>query len=82
MGLFVFAMCLLVLANNFLVLVAGWEGGGLCSYLLVGYYYAKPSAAAAPSGTDSRLPSASHASGGWIEVSGSAESAMLGFMGS
>jgi proton-translocating NADH-quinone oxidoreductase chain L len=47
MGLFVFAMCLLVLANNFLLLVAGWEGVGLCSYLLVGYYYAKPSAAAA-----------------------------------
>ena len=42
-----FSMCLLVLANNFLVLVAGWEGVGLCSYLLVGYYYAKPSAAAA-----------------------------------
>ena len=47
MGLFVFAMCLLVLANNFFVLLAGWEGVGLCSYLLVGYYYAKPSAAAA-----------------------------------
>jgi len=47
MGLFVFAMCLLVLANNFLVLLAGWEGVGLCSYLLVGYYYAKPSSAAA-----------------------------------
>jgi proton-translocating NADH-quinone oxidoreductase chain L len=47
MGLFVFAMCLLVLADNFLLLIAGWEGVGLCSYLLVGYYYAKPSAAAA-----------------------------------
>jgi len=47
MSLFVFFMCLLVLANNFLVLLAGWEGVGLCSYLLVGYYYAKPSAAAA-----------------------------------
>ncbi|MGL4421329.1 MAG: NADH-quinone oxidoreductase subunit L [Gemmataceae bacterium] len=47
MSLFVFSMCLLVLANDFLVLVAGWEGVGLCSYLLVGYYYAKPSAAAA-----------------------------------
>jgi NADH-quinone oxidoreductase subunit L len=46
-SLFVFSMCLLVLANNFLLLVAGWEGVGLCSYLLVGYYYAKPSAAAA-----------------------------------
>jgi NADH-quinone oxidoreductase subunit L len=44
-SLFVFCMCLLVLANNFLLLMAGWEGVGLCSYLLVGYYYAKPSAA-------------------------------------
>ncbi len=47
MSLFVFAMCLLVLADNFFLLLAGWEGVGLCSYLLVGYYYAKPSAAAA-----------------------------------
>jgi proton-translocating NADH-quinone oxidoreductase chain L len=47
MGLFVFSMCGLVLANNFLLLVAFWEGVGLCSYLLVGYYYEKPSAAAA-----------------------------------
>jgi len=47
MGLFVFSMCLLVMANNFFLLIAGWEGVGLCSYLLVGYYYAKPSAAAA-----------------------------------
>ncbi len=47
MSLFVFFMCLLVMANNFFILLAGWEGVGLCSYLLVGYYYAKPSAAAA-----------------------------------
>jgi len=46
-GLFVFSMCLLVLANDLLLMVAGWEGVGLCSYLLVGYYYAKPTAAAA-----------------------------------
>ena len=47
MGLFVFSMCLLVMANNVFLLIAGWEGVGLCSYLLVGYYFAKPSAAAA-----------------------------------
>lgn len=47
MSFFVFSMCLLVLADNFLLLVAGWEGVGLCSYLLIGYYHAKPSAAAA-----------------------------------
>ncbi len=47
MGLFVFSMCGLVLANNFLLLVGFWEGVGLCSYLLIGYYYDKPSAAAA-----------------------------------
>lgn len=46
-GLFVFAMCLLVLADNFLVLYAGWEGVGLCSYLLIGFWFEKPSAAAA-----------------------------------
>ena len=47
MSLFVFCMCGLVLSNNFLLLVGFWEGVGLCSYLLVGYYYEKPSAAAA-----------------------------------
>jgi NADH-quinone oxidoreductase subunit L len=47
MSLFVFSMCGLVLANNFLLLLAFWEGVGVCSYLLVGYYYEKPSAAAA-----------------------------------
>ncbi|MFM8270762.1 MAG: NADH-quinone oxidoreductase subunit L [Gemmata sp.] len=47
MALFVFSMCGLVLANNFFVLVGFWEGVGLCSYLLVGYYFEKPSAAAA-----------------------------------
>jgi NADH-quinone oxidoreductase subunit L len=47
MSLFVFSMCGLVLANNFLLLVGFWEGVGLCSYLLVGYYYDKPSAAQA-----------------------------------
>jgi len=46
-SLFIASMCLLVLADNFLVLYAGWEGVGLCSYLLIGFWYQKPSAAAA-----------------------------------
>ncbi len=45
MNLFVFAMLLLVLGNNFLVMFIGWEGVGLCSYLLIGYFYEKKSAA-------------------------------------
>ena len=44
MSFFVFSMTTLVLANNFLLLYLGWEGVGLASYLLVGYYYPKPSA--------------------------------------
>ncbi len=47
MSLFVFSMCGLVLANDFLLLLAFWEGVGLCSYLLIGYYFDKPEAAAA-----------------------------------
>ncbi len=44
-SLFVAAMTLLVTANNFLVLYLGWEGVGLCSYLLIGFWFQKPSAA-------------------------------------
>jgi NADH-quinone oxidoreductase subunit L len=47
MSLFVFAMCGLVLANNFFLLLGFWELVGLCSYLLIGYYFTRPSAAAA-----------------------------------
>jgi NADH-quinone oxidoreductase subunit L len=47
MSLFVFFMLLLVLADNFLLLYVGWEGVGLCSYLLIGYWFERPSAAAA-----------------------------------
>ena len=46
-SLFVFAMCMLVLASNFLVLFVFWEGVGLCSYLLIGFWFRRPSAAAA-----------------------------------
>ena len=46
-SLFVFSMCMLVLASSFLVMYVFWEGVGLCSYLLVGFWFRKPSAAAA-----------------------------------
>ena len=39
LNLFIFAMMNLVLGDNFLVLFLGWEGVGLCSYLLIGFYY-------------------------------------------
>jgi NADH-quinone oxidoreductase subunit L len=38
LSLFAFSMLVLVLADNFLLLFVGWEGVGLCSYLLIGYY--------------------------------------------
>jgi NADH-quinone oxidoreductase subunit L len=44
-SLFLFFMTGLVLANNFLLLYACWEGVGLCSYLLIGFWFAKPAAA-------------------------------------
>ena len=42
MNLFVFAMLMLVLGDNLLVLYLGWEGVGLCSYLLIGFFHADP----------------------------------------
>jgi NADH-quinone oxidoreductase subunit L len=44
LNLFVFFMLLLVLGSNVLMMFVGWEGVGLCSYLLIGYYYVKKSA--------------------------------------
>ena len=46
-SLFVFSMIMLVLSANFLQLFMFWEAVGLCSYLLIGFWYEKPSAAAA-----------------------------------
>jgi NADH-quinone oxidoreductase subunit L len=44
LGLFLFSMTVLVMGNNFVMLYLGWEGVGLCSYLLIGYYYERPAA--------------------------------------
>lgn len=42
MNLFIFSMLILVLANDLLLLYLGWEGVGLCSFLLIGFWYADP----------------------------------------
>ena len=46
-GLFAFGMFTLVVSDNLLTLFVGWEIMGLCSYLLIGFWFAKPSARAA-----------------------------------
>jgi NADH-quinone oxidoreductase subunit L len=45
MGLFMFSMLVLVMGSNFLMMFVGWEGVGLCSYLLIGYYFNRKEAA-------------------------------------
>jgi NADH-quinone oxidoreductase subunit L len=44
MNLFMFSMLVLVLADNYLMMFVGWEGVGLCSYLLIGFYFQRKSA--------------------------------------
>ena len=44
LNLFLFSMLVLILAGNFLLMFIGWEGVGLCSYLLIGYYFDRKSA--------------------------------------
>jgi NADH-quinone oxidoreductase subunit L len=44
LNLFLFSMLVLILSNNFLLMFVGWEGVGLCSYLLIGYYFDRKSA--------------------------------------
>jgi len=45
LNLFMFSMLTLVLANNYLLMFVGWEGVGLCSYLLIGFWFSRKSAA-------------------------------------
>jgi NADH-quinone oxidoreductase subunit L len=45
LNIFMFFMLMLILANNYLVMFVGWEGVGLASYLLIGFWFLKPSAA-------------------------------------
>src|SRR5919202_68567 len=47
LNLFVFSMLMLIMADNYLVLFVFWEGVGLCSYLLIGFWYRRYSAAQA-----------------------------------
>src|ERR1700733_12907506 len=47
LNLFMFFMLTLVLANNYLLMFIGWEGGGLASYLLIGFWFTKDAAASA-----------------------------------
>lgn len=46
-GLFIFSMTMLISVNNFVLLFVFWEAVGMCSYLLIGFWYQKPEAAAA-----------------------------------
>src|SRR5690348_18352291 len=39
LNLFMFSMLILILANNYVLMFVGWEGVGLCSYLLIGFYF-------------------------------------------
>src|SRR5205814_6142251 len=45
LNLFIFFMLTLVLADNYLLMFVGWEGVGLCSYLLIGFWFTRKSAA-------------------------------------
>jgi NADH-quinone oxidoreductase subunit L len=54
LNLFMFMMLLLVMGSNFMIMFIGWEGVGLCSYLLIGYYFNKQEAATPQEGVRSQ----------------------------
>ena len=56
MGLFMFSMLVLVMGSNFVMMFVGWEGVGLCSYLLIGYYFDRQEAANASRSGPTFLP--------------------------
>jgi NADH-quinone oxidoreductase subunit L len=58
LNLFMFSMLTLILANNYLLMFVGWEGVGLCSYLLIGFYFHKHSASTRPTRHSSSTASA------------------------
>src|SRR5438445_6779296 len=47
LNLFMFSMLTLILGNNYVLMIVGWEGVGLCSYLLIGFYFLRHSASTA-----------------------------------
>ena len=63
LNLFVFSMTMLVLAGNFLLLFVVWEAVGLCSYLLIGFWYTRTAAATPARRRSSSTASATSASG-------------------
>ena len=63
MNLFVGSMLMLVLADNLLLLYLGWEGVGLCSYLLIGFWYHDPANGRAAAQGVHRHPRRRHRAG-------------------
>ena len=64
LNLFIFSMLMLVLANNYLVLYVGWEAVGLCSYLLIGFWYQR-SAPPRPARRHSSSTASATSASGW-----------------
>jgi NADH-quinone oxidoreductase subunit L len=62
LNLFMFSMLTLILANNYVLMFVGWEGVGLCSYLLLGFYFHRHSASTPLTRHSSSTPSVTRAS--------------------